>query len=92
MTKKIVKLEKEITTWRQRWESTHDKLAEALVERQKFSVEAFSATRKAVRLQKLCRALQDDRATLIKKLRAAEASGKYCGCGKIRQSYLSFFL
>uniref|UniRef100_A0A8C4SNX6 Taxilin beta n=1 Tax=Erpetoichthys calabaricus TaxID=27687 RepID=A0A8C4SNX6_ERPCA len=73
MTKKMGKLEKETTLWRTRFESCNKALLDMIEERLVKDKEYECFVLKIQRLEKLCRALQEERSVLYKKI--AEARG-----------------
>lgn len=74
MSKKICKLEKETSSWKQRWELSHSALLEMAADKQKSEQELTVATRQLATLQNLCRTLQADRTTLLARLKQTMAS------------------
>lgn len=74
MSKKICKLEKETSSWKQRWELSHSALLEMAADKQKSEQELIVATRQLATLQNLCRTLQADRTTLLARLKQTVAS------------------
>uniref|UniRef100_A0AAZ3RRE6 Taxilin alpha n=1 Tax=Oncorhynchus tshawytscha TaxID=74940 RepID=A0AAZ3RRE6_ONCTS len=72
MTKKIKKLEKETTMYRSRWESSNKALLNMAEEKTLQEREFDSLQGKVGRLEKLCRALQNERNELSKKVKAQE--------------------
>lgn len=69
MSKKILKLEKETSVWKQRWENTHTSLLEVTTYKQIKEAEIATLNRKCSLLQELCRGFQQERATLIAQLK-----------------------
>ncbi|XP_075227182.1 uncharacterized protein LOC142327761 [Lycorma delicatula] len=69
MSKKMCKLEKEVSTWKQRWEGSHRALLEMAEEKQKADQELNHANRQVLTLQRLCRTLQGERSSLLAKLK-----------------------
>nr|XP_023656704.1 gamma-taxilin-like isoform X1 [Paramormyrops kingsleyae] len=68
MTKKIKKLEKETTLWRNKWETNNQALLQ-MAEEKTVRDKRYSALQgKLERLEKLCRALQQERNDLSQKL------------------------
>ncbi|KAK3932879.1 Alpha-taxilin [Frankliniella fusca] len=65
MSKKIVKLEKETSTWKQRWEKSHQALLEMATDKQQRDAELALANRQLNQLHKLCRTLTEERAKLM---------------------------
>ncbi|PSN39142.1 hypothetical protein C0J52_22769 [Blattella germanica] len=78
MCKKICKLEKETSSWKQRWEKSHQALLEMAADKQQRDGELALATRQLAQLQKLCRTLQAERTSLLAQLRT-EGAGKEVG-------------
>lgn len=74
MSKKICKLEKETSSWKQRWELSHSALLEMAADKQKSEQELIVATRQLTTLQNLCRTLQADRTTLLARLKQTVTS------------------
>ncbi|XP_015194559.1 beta-taxilin isoform X2 [Lepisosteus oculatus] len=68
MTKKMKKLEKESTVWRTRFESSNKALVDMIEEKALRDKEFECFSLKIQRLENLCRALQDERTTLYKKI------------------------
>jgi len=75
MSKKICKLEKETSSWKQRWERSHNALLEMAADKQKSEQELAVVSRQLATLQGLCRTLQTERSTLLAKLKAFQAGG-----------------
>uniref|UniRef100_A0A3P8YSP9 Taxilin alpha n=1 Tax=Esox lucius TaxID=8010 RepID=A0A3P8YSP9_ESOLU len=73
MTKKIKKLEKETTMYRSRWESSNKALLDMAEERTLRDREYEGLQGKVGRLEKLCRALQNERNELSKKVQGLSA-------------------
>uniref|UniRef100_A0AAZ3RSF5 Taxilin alpha n=1 Tax=Oncorhynchus tshawytscha TaxID=74940 RepID=A0AAZ3RSF5_ONCTS len=73
MTKKIKKLEKETTMYRSRWESSNKALLNMAEEKTLQEREFDSLQGKVGRLEKLCRALQNERNELSKKVKGLSA-------------------
>ena len=61
MTKKIKKLEKEIQMWKGRWESSNTQLEKVTKDKENGETDLKEARAKASKLEKLCRALQQER-------------------------------
>nr|CAD7577358.1 unnamed protein product [Timema californicum] len=81
MSKKICKLEKETSSWKQRWEKSHQALLEMAADKQQRDEELKRATRQLEQLQKLCRTLQSERTALISQLKAlGNNAGKLIRC------------
>lgn len=64
MSKQIKKLEKETAVWKTKWESSNKSLIILTEEKQKRDTEHLSALQKIATLEKLCRALQEERALM----------------------------
>lgn len=71
----MCKLEKEVSTWKQRWEGSHRALLEMAEEKQKADRDLNHANRQLIALQKLCRTLQGERSNLLSKLKETSPSG-----------------
>lgn len=80
MSKRICKLEKETSSWKQRWEESHQALLEMSADKQQRDGELALATRQLAQLQKLCRTLQAERTSLLAQLKA-EGAAKTGGKG-----------
>lgn len=74
MSKKIVKLEKETTTWKMRWEKSHQALLEMATDKQQRDAELSLANRQLNQLHKLCRTLTEERAKLMAQINAIGAT------------------
>lgn len=74
MSKKICKLEKETSSWKQRWERSHNALLEMGADKQKSEQELVVVSRQLATLQGLCRTLQTERATLTAKLKILQGN------------------
>lgn len=74
MSKKILKLEKETSSWKQRWENSHAALLEMAADKQQRDAELAKTSRKLAQLQQLCRALQGERASLLAQLRGKDGA------------------
>ncbi|CAD6227717.1 GSCOCG00006171001-RA-CDS [Cotesia congregata] len=70
MSKKIVKLEKETSLWKQRWEKSHASLLEMATDKQNRDTEMSKLNHKLSLLQELCKAFQRERTELLAQLRA----------------------
>ncbi|XP_063982838.1 gamma-taxilin [Diachasmimorpha longicaudata] len=70
MSKKILKLEKETSLWKQRWENSHAALLDMAAEKQTRDGEMSKLTHKLSLLQELCKAFQKERTELLSQLRA----------------------
>uniref|UniRef100_A0A1B6EY18 Alpha-taxilin n=1 Tax=Cuerna arida TaxID=1464854 RepID=A0A1B6EY18_9HEMI len=75
MSKKICKLEKETSSWKQRWERSHNALLEMAADKQKSEQELAVVSRQLATLQGLCRTLQTERSNLLAKLKIFQAGG-----------------
>lgn len=73
MTKKLKTLEKETASWKQRWEKSNATLLEMLAEKKRRDADLAGATKQLEALQKLCRALQTERGSLLQKIKDIEA-------------------
>ncbi|PNF22844.1 hypothetical protein B7P43_G01394 [Cryptotermes secundus] len=69
MSKKVCKLEKETSSWKQRWEKSHQALLEMAADKQQRDGELALASRQLAQLQKLCRTLQAERTSLLAQLK-----------------------
>ncbi|XP_059469496.1 beta-taxilin [Neocloeon triangulifer] len=69
MSKKIIKLEKETCSWKQRWENSHSALCDMIADKQQRDEELLLAGKQVAQLQRLCRTLQEERTKHIAKLR-----------------------
>lgn len=87
MSKKICKLEKETSSWKQRWELSHSALLEMAADKQKSEQELIVATRQLATLQNLCRTLQADRTTLLARLRQTAVASPNSGTGSESNVY-----
>ncbi|RZF49289.1 hypothetical protein LSTR_LSTR011813 [Laodelphax striatellus] len=74
MSKKILKLEKETITWKQRWENSHQALLSMADDKQKTDQQLGLVNRKLAALQGLCRTLQTERSAMLAKLKEAGIS------------------
>nr|XP_033791386.1 beta-taxilin [Geotrypetes seraphini] len=72
MTKKMRKLEKETITWKSRFENCNKALLDMIEEKAMRAKEYECFAAKIQRLEKLCRALQEERIELYKKIRDAK--------------------
>ena len=70
MTKKIKKLEKEIQMWKGRYESSNSQLEKITKEKESGEADLKEARSKASKLEKLCRALQQERYLLSQLFRS----------------------
>ncbi|KAF4522435.1 hypothetical protein B566_EDAN012335 [Ephemera danica] len=66
---KICRLEKETSSWKTRWEKSHQALLEMAADKQQKEEEMGVAVRQMAQLQKLCRTLQEERTKHIARLR-----------------------
>ncbi|XP_026862674.2 gamma-taxilin [Electrophorus electricus] len=76
MTKKIKKLEKETTLWRTKWEANNQTLLQMAEEKTVRDKNYKALQGKLERLEKLCRALQQERNDLTQKLGALQGPAK----------------
>ncbi|KAG9493565.1 hypothetical protein GDO78_001453 [Eleutherodactylus coqui] len=72
MTKKIRKLEKDTNTWKTRFENCNKALLDMIEEKSMRAKEYECFVVKIERLEKLCRALQEERLELYKRIRDAK--------------------
>ncbi|XP_066471289.1 beta-taxilin [Tiliqua scincoides] len=72
MTKKMKKLEKDTATWKSRFENCNKALLEMIEEKTMRAKEYECFAVKIQRLENLCRALQDERNVLYKKIKEAK--------------------
>lgn len=70
MTKKLKSLEKETAQWKQRWEKSNSLLLDMATEKKQRDAELLSTTKQLTQLEKLCRALQTERATFINEIKS----------------------
>merc|ERR1712136_461873 len=70
MTKKLKKLEKETATWKSRWEKRNATLLDMATEKKRRDADLLAVTKQLAQLEKLCRALQTERTSLISQLKA----------------------
>ncbi|XP_076783035.1 beta-taxilin [Arvicanthis niloticus] len=75
-TKKMKKLEKDTATWKARFENCNKALLDMIEEKALRSKEYECFMMKIQRLENLCRALQEERKELYKKIREAKMSEK----------------
>uniref|UniRef100_H0WHE8 Taxilin beta n=1 Tax=Otolemur garnettii TaxID=30611 RepID=H0WHE8_OTOGA len=75
-TKKMKKLEKDTATWKARFENCNKALLDMIEERASWAKEYECFVMKIGRLENLCRALQEERNELYKKIREAKTSEK----------------
>ncbi|XP_071448941.1 beta-taxilin-like isoform X2 [Hetaerina americana] len=76
MSKKICKLEKETTSWKQRWECSHQALLEMAADKQQRDGELALANRRLTQMQALCRTLQAERSALLAQVRGGSEGVK----------------
>uniref|UniRef100_A0AAY4B873 Uncharacterized protein n=1 Tax=Denticeps clupeoides TaxID=299321 RepID=A0AAY4B873_9TELE len=74
MSKNMKKLEKEAHGWKTRFESTNKALVEMVTDKILMDKEIEASTVKTQRLEQLCRAMQEERNSLYKKLQREEQS------------------
>ncbi|XP_036406474.1 beta-taxilin isoform X2 [Megalops cyprinoides] len=74
MTKKMQTLEKDSTTWRTRFENCNKALVDMVADRAAKDKEFELFTLKIDKLERLCRALQDERRCLYKKIQEVKQS------------------
>ncbi|XP_069829852.1 beta-taxilin [Dendropsophus ebraccatus] len=72
MTKKIKKLEKDTNTWKTRFENCNKALVDMIEEKSMRAKEYECFVVKIERLEKLCRALQEERSELYKRIKDAK--------------------
>ncbi|CAG2166417.1 unnamed protein product [Oppiella nova] len=72
MSKQIKKLEKETILWKNRWETSNTALLKLSDEKEKRDTEHLKALQKIITLEKLCRAMQEERAILHERLLQAD--------------------
>uniref|UniRef100_A0A6I8QE54 Taxilin beta n=1 Tax=Xenopus tropicalis TaxID=8364 RepID=A0A6I8QE54_XENTR len=72
MTKKMKKLEKDTSTWKTRFENCNKALLDMIEEKSVRAKEYDCFTLKIQRLEKLCRALQEERIELYRKIKEAK--------------------
>lgn len=73
MTKKLKSLEKETAQWKSRWEKSNNLLLEMASEKKLRDQEILSTTKQLAQLEKLCRALQNERVSLINEIKQLKA-------------------
>ncbi|XP_053317008.1 beta-taxilin [Spea bombifrons] len=76
MTKKMKKLEKDTNTWKTRFENCNKALLDMIEEKSMKAKEYECFVLKIERLEKLCRALQEERIELYKRIKDAKTSDK----------------
>lgn len=69
MSKKILKLEKETHVWKTRWEKSNAALIEIAADKQLKDSEIVKLNKKCSLLHELCKAIQQERATLLSQLK-----------------------
>jgi len=69
MTKKLKTLEKETATWKGRWEKSNATLLDMATEKKRRDADLLAVTKQVAQLEKLCRALQTERTSLISQLK-----------------------
>uniref|UniRef100_A0A1B6D608 Alpha-taxilin n=1 Tax=Clastoptera arizonana TaxID=38151 RepID=A0A1B6D608_9HEMI len=74
MSKKICKLEKETSSWKQRWERSHGAQMELTADKQRTEQKLAVASRQLGALQDLCRTLQNERTQLLAKIKVLEST------------------
>ncbi|KZS20780.1 putative Beta-taxilin [Daphnia magna] len=74
MTKKLKSLEKETALWKQRWEKSNCLLTEMALEKKQRDSELLNTTKQLAQLEKLCRAMQTERASLIAEIKSSKMS------------------
>lgn len=74
MTKKLRSLEKETASWKQRWEKSNNCLLEMAAEKKKTDDNLLNATKQLSQLERLCRALQTERTSLLQRIKEHEAA------------------
>lgn len=79
MSKKITKLEKETSTWKMKWESSHKALLQMAAEKQQRDADLALSARQLAQLQKLCRTLQSERSSLLSQLKNEGLTPKVAG-------------
>ncbi|NXH90802.1 TXLNB protein, partial [Edolisoma coerulescens] len=79
MTKKMKKLEKDTATWKSRFENCNRALLDMIEEKAMRSKEYECFVLKIQRLENLCRALQEERNELYKKIKQAQFPGEVNG-------------
>lgn len=72
MTKKLKGLEKETALWKQRWEKSNCLLTEMALEKKQRDSELLSTTKQLAQLEKLCRAMQTERVSLIAEIKSSK--------------------
>ncbi|NXN67350.1 TXLNB protein, partial [Himantopus himantopus] len=85
MTKKMKKLEKDTATWKSRFESCNRALLDMIEEKAMRSKEYECFALKIQRLENLCRALQEERNELYKKIKQAQFPEEVNGNGILEE-------
>lgn len=85
MTKKMKKLEKDTATWKSRFESCNRALLDMIEEKAMRSKEYECFVLKIQRLENLCRALQEERNELYKKIKQAQFPEEVNGNGILEE-------
>ncbi|NWQ96024.1 TXLNB protein, partial [Burhinus bistriatus] len=85
MTKKMKKLEKDTATWKSRFENCNRALLDMIEEKAMRSKEYECFTLKIQRLENLCRALQEERNELYKKIKEAQFPEEVNGNGILEE-------
>ncbi|XP_041325902.1 beta-taxilin isoform X2 [Pyrgilauda ruficollis] len=85
MTKKMKKLEKDTATWKSRFENCNRALLDMIEEKAMRSKEYECFMLKIQRLENLCRALQEERNELYKKIKQAQFSEEVNGNGILEE-------
>uniref|UniRef100_H3CKJ1 Taxilin beta b n=1 Tax=Tetraodon nigroviridis TaxID=99883 RepID=H3CKJ1_TETNG len=76
MTEKMKKMEKETNVWKSRFENCNKALTDMMEERTEKGKEFQLFVLKIHKLEKLCRALQDERAVLYRKIKEVRVKGQ----------------
>ncbi|NWU49428.1 TXLNB protein, partial [Dromas ardeola] len=85
MTKKMKKLEKDTATWKSRFENCNRALLDMIEEKALRSKEYECFALKIQRLENLCRALQEERNELYKKIKQAQCPEEVNGNGILEE-------
>ncbi|XP_010150173.1 PREDICTED: beta-taxilin [Eurypyga helias] len=85
MTKKMKKLEKDTATWKSRFENCNRALLDMIEEKAMRSKEYECFVLKIQRLENLCRALQEERNELYKKIKQAQFPEEVNGNGVLEE-------
>nr|XP_018908655.1 PREDICTED: alpha-taxilin-like [Bemisia tabaci]XP_018908656.1 PREDICTED: alpha-taxilin-like [Bemisia tabaci] len=83
MSKKITKLEKETSTWKKRWEQSHQAVLEMAVDKQVSDQELKKTSRQLQALQSLCRTLQTERTQLLATVKKLTGGGELSEAEKL---------